>query len=507
MNFTGKGGGMNKATRLAMGALLMIFVFAQMAVGAGFTSSEDTETCLKCHRLVHPGIVADWERSRMSKVTPRVAKSMILKKRRVSFDQLPQKLARISVGCAECHTMNPENHQDTFEHNGYQVHVVVTPEDCATCHPVELSQYSKNLMYHAYGNLKNNPVYYDLVKSANGTQSFKDMKTVLKDPDDQTLADSCFYCHGTVVKVKGVETRDTAEGKMSFPVLSGWPNQGVGRINPDGSMGSCAACHTRHQFSIEMARKPSTCSECHKGPDVLAYKVYKVSKHGNIYSAIGKSWDYKAVPWTVGKDFSAPTCATCHVSLLVTEKDEVVAQRTHQMNDRITWRIMGLIYAHPHTKSPDTTVIKNKAGLPLPTELTGEPVAEYLIDAKEQEKRRNTMQGVCLACHSQGWVDGQFARFENAIKTTNEMTLTATKILITAWEKGAAKGLGQKDSIFNEAIEKKWVEQWLFYANSTRYSSAMIGADYGAFANGRWYMSKNIQEMVDWLEFKLQGKN
>ena len=34
--------------------------------------------------------------------------------------------------------------------------------------------------------------------------------------------------------------------------------------------------------------------------------------------------------------------------------------------------------------------------------------------------------------------------------------------------------------------------------------SAMAGADYGVFANGRWYMSKNIQEMLDWLEFKLQ---
>jgi hypothetical protein len=86
------------------------------------------------------------------------------------------------------------------------------------------------------------------------------------------------------------------------------------------------------------------------------------------------------------------------------------------------------------------------------------------------------------------------------------MTLTATKILLSAWEKGAAKGLEQKDSIFNEAIERKWAEQWLFYANSTRFASAMAGADYGVFANGRWYQSKNIQEMLDWLHFKLREK-
>jgi len=489
-------------------ALLMVFLSVPVAWGATSPISEETEACLTCHRSTDPGIVADWERSRMARVTPWVARSMIVQKRRVSFEQVPQKLARVGVGCAECHTLNPEKHQDTFEHNGFQIHVVVTPEDCAACHPVEVGQYGKNLMSHAYGNLKNNSVYHGLVNTATGIQSFEDMKTVLRDPDEETLADSCFYCHGTVVEVKGMETRETTKGEMSFPVLSGWPNQGVGRINPDGSKGSCAACHTRHQFSIEMARKPSTCSECHKGPDVPAYNVYKVSKHGNIYSAMGKgkTWNFKAVPWTVGEDFAAPTCATCHVSLVVSEKRQVIAERTHQMNDRISWRILGLIYAHAHPKSPDTTIIRNKAGLPLPTELTGEPVAKYLIDAKEQEKRRKAMNRVCLSCHSRGWVDGQFARFENTIKTTNEMTLTATNILLSAWEKGAARGLAQKDSIFNEAIEKKWVEQWLFYANSTRYASAMIGADYGAFANGRWYMSKNIQEMMDWLGFKLKER-
>ncbi len=489
--------------------LLTVFVLilsTQIAIGAITRMSEDTKECIQCHSSVHPGIVADWEKSRMARVTPMAARSMILKKRRVSFEEVPSRLGRVIVGCAECHTINAEKHQDTFQHHGYPVHVVVTPEDCATCHPVEVRQYAKNLMSNAHGNLKNNPVYSDLVASANGMQSYSGLKVSQMAPDEQTTADSCFHCHGTVIEVKGTESRATAKGEMTLPILSGWPNQGVGRINPDGSKGSCTACHTRHQFSIEMARKPYTCSECHKGPDVPAYKVYSVSKHGNLQSALAKKWNFNAVPWAVGKDFTGPTCATCHVSLVVSQDGDVVAERTHQMNDRLSWRIFGLIYAHPHPESPDTTTIKNKAGLPLPTELTGEPVAKYLIDAKEQDQRRKTMQKVCLACHSTGWVDGHYARFENTVKTTNAATLTATKILVSAWERGAAKGLPQVDSIFNEAIEKKWVEQWLFFANSTRYASAMAGADYGSFANGRWFMSKNIQEMADWLEFKLKQK-
>ena len=62
-------------------------------------------------------------------------------------------------------------------------------------------------------------------------------------------------------------------------------------------------------------------------------------------------------------------------------------------------------------------------------------------------------------------------------------------------------------SLFDEALERKWVEQWLFYANATRMASAMAGTDYGVFANGRWYLSRNIQEMIDWLHFKLEIKN
>ena len=51
-----------------------------------------------------------------------------------------------------------------------------------------------------------------------------------------------------------------------------------------------------------------------KGPDVPAYPVYAVSKHGNIFDAMKSHWDFDAVPWVAGKHFTAPTCATCHVS-------------------------------------------------------------------------------------------------------------------------------------------------------------------------------------------------
>ncbi len=82
------------------------------------------------------------------------------------------------------------------------------------------------------------------------------------------------------------------------------------------------------------------------------------------------------------------------------------------------------------------------------------------------------------------------------------MTLTATQIMQKAWEARVA----DKTNPFDEAIEKEWVEQWLFFANSTRYASAMMGSDYGVFANGRWWMAKNVQQMLDRLKVLPAGK-
>jgi hydroxylamine dehydrogenase len=462
--------------------------------------SRETETCIDCHTVVSPGIVSDWLKSRHARVTVAEAMRRPVPERRISAERVPDELLGSTTGCAECHGIHAEEHPDTFEHAGTRIHTVVTPADCAACHPAETGEYSMNLMAHAYGNLAENALYGALVGSINGVQHFGDTGLTGDEPDDRTDAESCFYCHGTRVQVTGTRVRDTDIGELELPVLSGWPNQGVGRVNPDGSLGCCSSCHTRHRFSIEVARKPATCSECHTGPDVPAYKVYDVSKHGNLYSSQRQNWNFSAVPWVPGKDFSAPTCAVCHASLLATEDGDVIAERTHRMNDRLEWRIFGLPHAHPHPLSPNTTIIRNAAGLPLATELTGEPASRFLIGRDEMEKRRGNLQKVCLACHSSGWVEPQFDRFHHTIETTNEMTLSATKVLSKAWERGLATGPGRGGTPFDEPIEKMWVEQWLFYANSTRFASAMGGADYGAFANGRWNLSKNLRDMEEWVK-------
>lgn len=474
------------------------FVSAGAATSAEIPISEATTECIDCHSSFQPGIVNDWQNSRHAMITPQKAMAVEDVARKVSSQNVPPNLQKVAVGCAECHTLRPKSHADTFEHNGYEIHVVVSPDDCQTCHATERQQYAKNIMAHAYGNLADNKLHQKHAHAILAATTYLDGKMARLPANDATKAEACYYCHGTKLALNGSEIRDTeAAGELEFPIIKGWPNQGVGRINLDGSMGSCSACHTRHTFSIETARKPYTCKECHVGPDVPAYKVYAASKHGNIFSSQHATWDFKAVPWTIGKDFTAPTCATCHLSLLVNTDAEVVVERTHQMNNRLPWRILGLIYAHPHPRNPDTSIIRNQDGMPLPTDLSGGFASKYLIDESEMSTRRLAMQAACLNCHDASWVKGHWQRFENTIKETNAQTLTATRIMQDIWKLGLAN---RQENPYDEAIEKKWSEIWLFNSNTIRFVSAMAGGgDYGVFAGGRYQLSQTLLEIQDWL--------
>ena len=238
-----------------------ILLFAVCATGAGVPISDPTAECIDCHSSIHPGIIKDWQESRHAKTTPKDAMGVEDLARKVSSKTVPEAVKNFAVGCAECHMQRPEAHADTFEHNGYDIHMVVSPDDCAVCHTVESEQYSRNIMSHARKNLADNTLYQDLQRTILGKSQFKKGRVHFEPANDLTRADACFYCHGTELAVTGTEIRETDAGELEFPVISGWPNQGVGRINLDGSRGSCSACHTRHSFSIEMARSPYTCKD------------------------------------------------------------------------------------------------------------------------------------------------------------------------------------------------------------------------------------------------------
>jgi hydroxylamine dehydrogenase len=95
-------------------------------------------------------------------------------------------------------------------------------------------------------------------------------------------------------------------------------------------------------------------------------------------------------------------------------------------------------------------------------------------------------------------VDNHFKRLDNTIQKTNDITVQGTRILSQMWDEGFAEGLPQKANIFDEEVERMWVDIWLFYANSTRFASAMAGGgDYGVFAKGRYQTTEQLYRLLE----------
>jgi hypothetical protein len=211
----------------------VLSVFAARYAGA--------QQCVSCHDFRTPGIAKQWRQSK-------------------HFDN--------SVHCENCH-LAKEGDPSGYYHNGFTVTAVPSPKYCEECHARAVEENSKSK--HAWATFLGPLKPYYLKAKADGLDPFsqetakqldpeKMAKTALTPlfPDSGILARirllddptyhhnnvnlGCIQCHGSFVIAE-------PDG-----VLKGWPNTGVGRVNPDGSLGSCTACHTRHTFSVEEAR-------------------------------------------------------------------------------------------------------------------------------------------------------------------------------------------------------------------------------------------------------------
>ena len=162
--------------------LLMVLIAILLSASLGITASKDTkpgqgaplssetEACIDCHKSFHGGLVEDWLTSRHARMTPDAALQKPELERRISSTAIPAKLQKVAVGCYECHALNEKAHKDNFEHFGYNINVVVTPNDCKTCHATEVEQYTGSKKAYALWNLQKNPVYHTLVDTVVGTK-------------------------------------------------------------------------------------------------------------------------------------------------------------------------------------------------------------------------------------------------------------------------------------------------------------------------------------------------
>jgi hypothetical protein len=226
-----------------------------------------------------------------------------------------------------------------------------------------------------------------------------------------------------------------------------WPNNGIGRINPDGSKGSCSSCHTRHSFSIAEARHPETCGQCHMGPDHPQIEIFMESKHGNIYSAEGDSWNWSKEDWIAGEDYRAPTCAGCHMSAAPG------VPKTHDVSSRLSWELESAI-------SRRTDNIANSLNVPF-------------SDGTTWEVKQGRMKAVCMQCHSETWVENYYKQADLAVELYNEQ-YTSAKVIV---DELYADGLLTNAS-FDEPIEYKIYEMWHHEGRRARMAAFMQAPDY-----------------------------
>ncbi len=354
-----------------------------------------SENCLTCHMSLTPGIVHDWQKSMH---------------------------AGLNVGCRKCHECtdsdSPLVNRAHLKNSPLPVSMVVTSKKCASCHPREYKQYARS-------------------KHANTREIMWKVDKWLQHGMNNSIErlSGCNACHGTVVKLK--------EGR---PVKGTWPNVGVGRKNPDGSLGSCSSCHTRHAFSKTEARKPEACDQCHLGPDHPQIEIYNESKHGTIYHHEGDSWNWspRDGKWTAGRDYRSPTCAACHMS--GTGK----LKTTHDVTERLAWE----------TQAPLTI---------RPSEFKAFP------SGTDWKKERDKMKQVCRQCHASSWTDAHFVNMDNVIENYNrEYYEPVKKIIDTLYNSGKLS----RTSYFDEDLEWEFYEFWHHEGRRARMGASMMAPDY-----------------------------
>ena len=373
-----------------------------IAAGGGFpaaarlVSADAAEnSCLECHRKKNPGIFSDW------------ASSMH---------------AKVGVTCRDCHNVQDENAEwvslNHFEYSKDAVSGLVSPARCAMCHQEEVDQYSRS-------------------KHANTLHIINTIdKWLIHGMNNETeRATGCFACHGTTVVFED-----------GVPVEGSWPNVGVGRKNPDGTLGSCTSCHTRHSFSIEEARKPEACDQCHLGPDHPQIEIYNESKHGTLYHAEGDSWNWRPedFTWTAGVDYRAPTCASCHMS------EAPSVEKSHDVTRRLAWELQAPLTIRPSEFAP----------FPAST------------DWREERER---MKAVCYQCHSNAWGEGHFTNTDNVIEEYNRLYYEPVKVVM---DRLYAEGVLTEEYYFDEELEWEFYELWHHEGRRARMGAAMMAPDY-----------------------------
>jgi len=330
--------------------------------------------------------------------------------------------AKKGINCLDCH--QPAEGQQKKDHHGFVISTHLTAGNCRSCHE---------------------GIYQEFLHSRHAAPSWAAIYGEKGLTPAQVAFSEQYQPGGTK---RPPHPFVTAEGASAM--TSGCEQcHAVGKPNDDGTIGNCTACHTRHTSSVAMARQPSTCAQCHMGPDHSQIEIYNESKHGVMFAAQHSLMKLDADPKTLStRDMFIPTCATCHMSGLNGLK------MTHDPSDRLGWYLADAV----STKRPN-----------------------YL-------RAQTNMKQVCSQCHTQALIDRVYTQAEQVVLNTNTKVLAAKDIMDALHKDGSLTG-----PPFSNPIDFTYFDLWHYDGRTSKHGAFMGGADFVQWHGNYGLLQKTVE--------------
>lgn len=405
---------------------------AKVTLDSSNWGHEAGQDCVSCHEKASAGLTRQWHESAHAKA---------------------------GVNCMDCHQAEASE-SDAREHEGQIIATIVSPKDCGRCHTKEVADNRGSVHAEAHA------IISDRVPALAHNLTGHEMQ-----------AAGCDQCHGSRVEVRGDGSLDPAT----------WPNSGIGRINPDGSKGSCSACHGRHLFSKAQAREPEACVRCHSGPDSPDKEIFEASKHGMIYASQRDQMNLDSAEWVAGKDYTAaPTCVTCHMGAAGK------LPSTHDVGVRDAWSLNS-----PVSEKQYLVILEDGGKLELPasapapkrgSEITKADGTTGKVKAVATPKRRRqAMSLVCQECHGKTFTNAFMDQFDSVVELFNtKFAVPAKAIMGDLYERGLLTALP-----FDEPIELTYWELWHDEGARARHGASMASPNH-AWWEGMYVVGRNF---------------
>ena len=173
---------------------------------------------------------------------------------------------------------------------------------------------------------------------------------------------------------------------------------------------------------------------------------------------MGHTWNWEAEAGTLTvNDFPAPTCAICHMSGFGT------SGTTHDVGDRLTWYLFA-------------------------------PISDRRPSWQDNKVR---MQGVCMECHNQDFLDAFYTAADTATEHVNEWVKQSDEMMAPLQAQNLLTA-----APFDEPIDFTYFELWHHWGRTAKFGAWMQGPDYSQW-HGAYELISDLAELRQMVDEKL----